>query len=41
MIFANAAASLKCTRVGGRDSYPDRAMADAFLAGGEPLDEMR
>lgn len=41
MIFANAAASLKCTRTGGRSSYPDRAEIEAFQAGGEPLAKMR
>ena len=41
MIFANAAASLKCTRSGGRVSYPVRAEAEAFQARGEPLAKMR
>lgn len=31
IFFANAAASLKCTRRGGRAGVPDRATVDAFL----------
>lgn len=30
--FANAAASLKCSRPGGRDGTPDRAAVNSFLA---------
>lgn len=32
VIFAGAAAALKCTRFGGRDGAPRRAEVDAFLA---------
>jgi len=34
--FANAAAGLKCTQVGGRPGIPTVAAAEALVAGGEP-----
>jgi sulfofructose kinase len=32
--FANAAAAIKCTRIGGRQGAPSRAEVEALLAAG-------